>query len=597
MQRTLGNRAVVQLLSRSAPVFPIQAKLTVGSASDQYEQEADRTAAQVMGRPAPETQQSGRAVSQGSLVDSMSPVQKQSNGAAMEASPALEGRLASNRGSGSPIPAGVRSGMEERFGADFSGVRLHTGTEAAELNQGLNAKAFTWGSDIYLGADAKAPGTKAGNHLLAHELTHTLQQGAGGRIQGWWPKGHRLVTELAFKQGGFFKLFSPEAAKFLVDRSPDIDFIQDQPITMVEGQKAAAPRLEMYEKLIKAGQDPEAKRMWKDNDLHMRRPEYMLSHGEAGLYKEPDAGGKNEAMSSRLLDKAVGLWKWSDYTTWGKSLEKLGDALHQAEDRGSHGEGNQFSGHDTRLNLWKWLKDHKRQPMPWEKLPSGAPGEGWEPDNFDVNQKGGVLGVGFAMGALSKFARLLNVRPARPVELPTGSTGKKAVPKKRSAKFAWFLPKIGSGDVLSHFKGSTGGGSKKLAQVLKDQMNKGDVEGAYGESTLEPGEAHVSEEYKAQGGALEKGMDFYEKGRSSLQAEQVTLTEIMTRAYVQFNKWGRVGSKFGRGLSREYREKATKKYLEDTSAKYEGEMKDKVIQAVQAAHRAVFGYPIPKHVV
>jgi hypothetical protein len=68
--------------------------------------------------------------------------------------------------------------MEPRFGADFSGIRVHAGSEAAQLNQVLGARAFTHGQDIYLGAGAEAPGSEAGNRLLAHELTHVVQQKA-----------------------------------------------------------------------------------------------------------------------------------------------------------------------------------------------------------------------------------------------------------------------------------------------------------------------------------------------------------------------------------------------------------------------------------
>src|SRR5207244_2884867 len=62
----------------------------------------------------------------------------------------FESRLSASDG-GNPLPASTRAFMEPRFGADFSGVRLHTGSEAAQLNRAINAQAFTHGSDIYLG--------------------------------------------------------------------------------------------------------------------------------------------------------------------------------------------------------------------------------------------------------------------------------------------------------------------------------------------------------------------------------------------------------------------------------------------------------------
>jgi hypothetical protein len=66
--------------------------------------------------------------------------------------------------------------MEPRFGADFGGVRVHTGGEADQLNRQLNAQAFTHGQDIYMGAGKYDPASSDGKKLLAHELTHVVQQ-------------------------------------------------------------------------------------------------------------------------------------------------------------------------------------------------------------------------------------------------------------------------------------------------------------------------------------------------------------------------------------------------------------------------------------
>jgi hypothetical protein len=101
----------------------------------------------------------------------------QMKGAATSNTPAattsLEDRLSSSKGGGSPLSDDVRSFMEPRFGADFSGVRVHTGSDAVQMNQDVSAQAFAHGSDVYFGA-GKAPGKDA---LTAHELTHVVQQG------------------------------------------------------------------------------------------------------------------------------------------------------------------------------------------------------------------------------------------------------------------------------------------------------------------------------------------------------------------------------------------------------------------------------------
>jgi hypothetical protein len=96
--------------------------------------------------------------------------------AGFEAGPDVESRLAASRGGGSPLPDDLRATMEPRFGADFGGVRIHTGGEADHLNRQLSAQAFTRGHDIYMAAGKYAPGTSAGDRLLAHELTHVVQQ-------------------------------------------------------------------------------------------------------------------------------------------------------------------------------------------------------------------------------------------------------------------------------------------------------------------------------------------------------------------------------------------------------------------------------------
>ncbi len=88
------------------------------------------------------------------------------------------------RGKGSPLKEGVKQQMESGFGADFSGVRVHTDSKSAEMNKELGAKAFTAKNDIFFNEGQFNPATKEGQTLLAHELTHTLQQGASGAKTG-----------------------------------------------------------------------------------------------------------------------------------------------------------------------------------------------------------------------------------------------------------------------------------------------------------------------------------------------------------------------------------------------------------------------------
>lgn len=97
-----------------------------------------------------------------------------------EVTPNLESRINSLRGGGQPLPTSIRAFFEPRFGQDFSNVRLHIGSVPAEIAHVLHAKAFTTGNNIVLGNGQYEPGSGEGKKLLAHELTHVVQQ-EGGR--------------------------------------------------------------------------------------------------------------------------------------------------------------------------------------------------------------------------------------------------------------------------------------------------------------------------------------------------------------------------------------------------------------------------------
>ena len=115
-------------------------------------------------------------------------------------------RIQAARSGGQALSPTLRAFMEPRFGADFSAVRLHTGAEAATLSRGLGARAFTAGAHIHFGAGQFQPETAAGRELIAHELAHTLQQGAARRVDASalalpahaaLPAVQRSVVELA----------------------------------------------------------------------------------------------------------------------------------------------------------------------------------------------------------------------------------------------------------------------------------------------------------------------------------------------------------------------------------------------------------------
>jgi hypothetical protein len=186
----------------SGPI--IQTKLSVGAAGDSYEREADAVAAKVVralqsagpvvaGGGAGESGRVQRAAgtqsAAGLAVASVIPVQRVQRiqraahiGAAGGDVDSDTERMIQSAGSGSPMPDKARSSMESAFGADFGAVRVHAGPRASELNERIQAKAFTTGNNIFFRDGLPDASSSSGQELLAHELTHTIQQG-GGKIQ------------------------------------------------------------------------------------------------------------------------------------------------------------------------------------------------------------------------------------------------------------------------------------------------------------------------------------------------------------------------------------------------------------------------------
>jgi Domain of unknown function (DUF4157) len=148
----------------------LQPKLTVNQPGDAYEQEADRVADQVLTAPA------HPSVSSAPMC-----IQRFTGQAAAgtDSAPASVDRVIAS--SGMPLEPALRQDMEQRFGHDFSHdfsrVRVHSDAQAAESARAVNALAYTVGRDVVFGRGQYAPATSDGRRLLAHELTHTLQQG------------------------------------------------------------------------------------------------------------------------------------------------------------------------------------------------------------------------------------------------------------------------------------------------------------------------------------------------------------------------------------------------------------------------------------
>jgi Domain of unknown function (DUF4157) len=193
--RTFAKRpkATQQIASAKAPL--VQAKPRVNTQRDIYEEEADRIADQV------------RAASEHPAKSGTLPsIQRIAGAATSTADPvpaSVGGVIASP---GRPLEPALQQDMGQRFGHDFSMVRVHSGTTAEQSAREVSAHAYTVGHDIVFGAGQFAPETREGGRLIAHELTHVVQQSGAKRI----------VSQSNGKRGS-----SPLSLPMVIQREPD----------------------------------------------------------------------------------------------------------------------------------------------------------------------------------------------------------------------------------------------------------------------------------------------------------------------------------------------------------------------------------------
>ncbi|WP_255316177.1 eCIS core domain-containing protein [Myxococcus fulvus] len=238
------------------PLFPPtapQTKLAIGEAHGPLEREADRVADQVLRMPervgpvgTSPLQLSRKCTSceEEDTIQTMSAGARPSNWSRDTVSDVL-------RSPGQPLDAQTRAFFEPRFGHDFSSVRLHTDTRAAQSARSLNAHAYTVGHDVVFGRGQFAPGTHEGRRLLAHELTHVVQQSgarglrsgshqdtprvsAGGASNTLMKKGfestvqvcHRVLESRKFEvtNGGLRIVLLPQAVDRDVPNCRDFDY-------------------------------------------------------------------------------------------------------------------------------------------------------------------------------------------------------------------------------------------------------------------------------------------------------------------------------------------------------------------------------------
>ncbi len=174
----------------------VQPKLEANQPNDKFEQEANAVADRVMRAPDSSLQKKCTDCEEEKSLQ-MKPLVRMKTDSAKggtQVNSWVQSQIESSRGGGNALPDNTRNFMESRMGADFSGVKIHTGNTSEKMNRELGARAFTVGNDIHFGAGQFSPESSDGQRLLAHELVHTVQQGAAGQM---------VQRDLALRPEGF----------------------------------------------------------------------------------------------------------------------------------------------------------------------------------------------------------------------------------------------------------------------------------------------------------------------------------------------------------------------------------------------------------
>ncbi len=220
--KTSTGRSVVAPLVGGMPL-QLKSRLTVNKPGDSYEREADSVADKVMRmHDAPKPMQKSVPGIQKKPFNAGELHLKEKNNANgpllthAKRMQFVQKELSASKGNGQPLTPQINSFMGKSMGADFSKVRIHTGEGPAAMNKALNAHAFTHGSDIYFNRGKYDPDSTSGKHLLAHELTHVVQQGAVDRVQ----RKEAVAGDIQALTGGSSGMLQMKSAAALMTADP-----------------------------------------------------------------------------------------------------------------------------------------------------------------------------------------------------------------------------------------------------------------------------------------------------------------------------------------------------------------------------------------
>ena len=200
-----------------------------------------------------------------------------------EATPEVEATIEQARGGGRSLDTGIQRQMESAFGTNFSGVRVHTDSTADALNQSLSARAFTTGQDIFFRQGEYNPGSSSGKELLAHELTHVVQQ--TGTVRG----------KLAIGEAGDrYEQEADKVASEVLQRLDAPAAVQRQ--EAIEEELQAKPEITALQRQ----EEPDEELQAKPSISALQRQEEAKNPNQTGLPDELKAGVEN--LSGYSLD-------------------------------------------------------------------------------------------------------------------------------------------------------------------------------------------------------------------------------------------------------------------------------------------------------
>ncbi len=335
-----GEASLTGIASRhnfhEIPIYPvapaaIQSKLAINQPGDEYEQEADRVSERVMRMPERQPQGACACGGEGECA-------KCQTGPPSQEQPPLQAKRAGSDdlrqsavppivhevlgSSGQALDRAARGVLEPRFGLDFSGVRVHTDATAAYSAQAVNALAYTLGQDIVFGKDQYQPGTSEGQRLLAHELTHVVQQSKSG----FPAKLRAIVGPIARSPGslGPAGALIQRSAKFVAGSKPEDQNLAQQVIAQ---NTTAADALPVLNGTVITIPDVLDKKAFEELTTKVDKliapptPNFNVLPGKAGIECSLDKVGSNEGSYLMHLPTKP---PWSQDTTLSKLRAALG---------------------------------------------------------------------------------------------------------------------------------------------------------------------------------------------------------------------------------------------------------------------------------